>query len=297
MLSRWQKFGKFSLVWVFCLAVINAAHARPLDEVLAAKNLRVIAYLDNKPFSYLDEKDEPRGIDVEIGQAIARELGVEAEIILRMPGETADDDVRVNVWQGPRTGGGVGDIVMHIPYDKEFRIRNTEAVIVNPYFVEQISVAYHPELIAPDFSFDAFKEKKKDKGKKAGEDQKIGVQLATVSDYFLMTYDKGALINNIAHHTKPHLGAEEFARKETVALMGVRSAIEGQFKDIGLKASFADPDMTGIVREKWIVAMAIHENSRDLGYAVGDVLTKLQESGALAKIFEKYGITYFSPGG
>lgn len=272
------------LIWAVGFAS-HGAGARPLDEVKASKTLRVIAYRDNKPFSYKDEAGKLYGIDVEIGRAIARELGVEAEIILRMPGETADDDVRVNVWQGPRTGGGVGDIVLHIPYDKEFRIRNTEAVIVNPYFEERISVAIHPELIDPDFTFDVFKKKK------------ISVQLATVADYFLMTYDGGALIDNIAHHTKPRLGVEEFAKKETVALMGVRSQIEGHFHDIGLKAPFVEPEMPGIVRKNWVIAMAVREDSRDLGYAAGDVITKLRESGEMAKIFEKHGITYVPPGG
>lgn len=261
--------------------------ARPLDEVLASKTLRVIAYLDNKPFSYMDEKEEPRGIDVDIGRAIAKDLGVEAEIILRMPGETADDDVRVNVWQGPRTGGGVGDVVLHIPYDKEFRIRNAEAVIINPYFEEHIAVAVHPDLIDPDFKFDVFKTGKK----------KIGVQLATVADYFLMTYDDGDLIDNIAHHTKPRAGAEEFARKDVVALMGVRSMLEGQFHELGLVPKFVEPDMPGIVRQKWMIAMAVREDSRDLGYRVGDVITKLRQSGEMSKIFKKYGITYIPPGG
>jgi len=291
-MTRPYRFSVFLSV-VFCVLGLALApsQARPLDEVKASKTLRVIAYLDNKPFSFMDEKGKPQGIDVEIGRAIARELGVEAEVILRMPGETADDDVRANVWQGPRTGGGVGDIVLHIPYDKEFRIRNTEAVIVNPYFEERVAVAIHPELIKPDFKFDEFSEtNNKDK-------KKIGVLLATVSDYFLMTYQGGALIDHIAHHTKPHLGAEEFARKDIVALMGTRSQIEGQFHEMGLKAPLVEPDMTGIVRTKWVVAMAVHENSRDLRYAPGDVLTKLKDSGELAKIFRKYGITYIPPGG
>lgn len=285
-----------STIWVLISVValgltVASGQARPLDEVIASKTLRVIAYLDNKPFSYMDKSGNPQGIDVEIGKAVARELGVEAEIILRMPGETADDDVRVNVWQGPRTGGGVGDIVLHIPYDKEFRIRNFEAVIVNPYFEERIAVAIHPQLIDPEFTFDEFSEtKNKDK-------KKIGVLLATVADYFLMTYQDGALIEHIAHHTKPRQGAEEFARKEIVALMGTRSQIEGQFHEMGIKVPFVEPDMTGIVRKKWVVAMAIHENSRDLGYVAGDAITKLRKSGEMAKIFAKYGITYIPPGG
>jgi polar amino acid transport system substrate-binding protein len=262
------------------------ALARPLDEVMAAKSIRIIAYRENKPFSWKDEQGKLRGIDVDIAKAIAADLGVRAEIILRMPGESADDDVRVNVWQGPRTGGGVGDVVLHVPYDRDFRIRNTEVVIVNPYFQEQIAVAIHPDMVGENLTFDEFR-----------KDKKIGVQLATVADYFLMTYDGGALIENIAHHTKPKAGVKEFAGKEVAALMGVRSLIEGELHEAGLTPPIIRPNMDGIVRKEWVIAMAVHENSRDLGYRVGDVITKLRESGEMQKIFAKYGITYTSPDG
>ncbi len=123
--------------------------ARPLEEVVAAKSLRVVAYLENAPFSWQEADGSAKGIDVEIGRAVARELGVEAEIILRMQGEKEDDDIRVNVWKGPLTGGGVGDIMMHVPIDREFALRNKEAVIGNPYFQEQVALAIHPELTGP----------------------------------------------------------------------------------------------------------------------------------------------------
>ena len=274
-----------ALAFIF-IANVRCASARPLDEVQSSKTLRVVAYRDNKPFSYEDAQGRPIGIDVEIGKAIARELGVKAEIILRMPGETADDDVRANVWQGPRTGGGVGDIVLHVPYDREFRLRNTEVVIINPYFEERITLAVHPDLIdlTKPFTFDIFK-----------KERKVGVQLATVADYFLMTFDDGALIENISHHTKPHIGVKEFANKEIAALMGVSSLIEVELHDLGLKAMFIDPDMPGIVRKSWIVGMAVHENSRDLGYAAGDVIQKLRSTGEMNKIFALHGIRYVSP--
>jgi hypothetical protein len=53
--------------------------------------------------------------------------------------------------------------------------------------------------------------------------------------------------------------------------------------------------MTGIVRKNWVIGMAWKENSRDLGYAIEAALTKLSESGQLARCFEKYGVSYASP--
>ncbi|MGQ0673824.1 MAG: substrate-binding periplasmic protein [Hyphomicrobium sp.] len=278
--------GRAALAGGLALSIIAwtaPASARPLDEVIEAKQLRVIAYLDNAPFSWTGPDDKPLGIDVEIAQAVARELGVEANVILRMQGEKADDDLRVNVWKGPLTGGGLGDIMMHVPIDREFAMRNQEAVLGNPYFQEQVAVAIHPELTGDNPTFDVFKAKK------------IGVQIATVADYFLMSYQDGALIENVAHHVKAEAGIKEFAVKETAALMGVRSKIESLLKAEGLNPVIVRPDMDGIVRRDWVVGMAWKEDSRDLGHAVVAALEKIKTSGELQKIFEKHGVTYIEP--
>ena len=286
--SRYRLLTQSSVLWIglcaVCAITSQTAAARPLDEIIESNKLRVVAYLDNAPFSWEDEDGKPHGIDVDIGKAIARGLGVEPEIILRMPGEEIDDDIRVNIWQGPRTGGGVGDIQMHVPMDRELAIRNQEAVLGNGYFHERVVVAIHPEITGDSLDFGFFK----------GE-HKIGVKLATVADYFLMTYEDGALINNVAHHVKPADGAKEFANKEIAALMGVRSSIESHLHKLGHKPVIVEPDMTGIVRTGWVAGMAWKEDSRDLGYAIEPVLEKLIKSGEMAKIFESYGVTYIPP--
>ncbi len=41
--------------------------------------------------------------------------------------------------KGPLTGGGVGDIMLHVPTDRELAMRNKEAVVGNPYFQETIA--------------------------------------------------------------------------------------------------------------------------------------------------------------
>jgi ABC-type amino acid transport substrate-binding protein len=260
----------------------NPSVARPLDEVVASGTLRVISYVDNAPFSF-EENGVAKGIDVDLGHAIARELGVQAEIVLRMQGEKVDDDIRANVWRGPLTGGGTGDLMLSVPVDRELSARNLEAVFGNAYFQERIGVAIHPELTGPNPTFDVFKT------------QKIGVRLATVSDYFLLTYQDGALINNVSHHVKADAGAQEFVRKEIAALMGVRSELEMQLAKAGLTATMVEPDMTGIVRRNWLLGMAWKDNSRDLGYAVQAALGKIRESGELDRICRTYRVTYTPP--
>lgn len=264
------------------LLVAPQSSARPLEDVMAAKSLRVIAYIDNAPFSW-EADGKPKGIDIDIARAIAREIGVEAEVILRMPGENEDDDLRGNVWRGPLTGGGVGDVMMHVPVDRDFAERNKKAVIGGAYFQERVAVAIHPELTGDKPAFDVFK------------DHKISVQLGTVSDYFLMTYLDGALIEKIAHHVKPQVGATEFITKDTAAWMGVRSAIEALLHDKGQKAVFVEPPMDGIYRSNWIVGMAWKDDSTELGTAIQSALDKIRQSGELERIFASYGVSYTAP--
>ncbi len=270
------------VVGLSSLLAAQQSSARPLEDVVAAKSLRVIAYLDNAPFSW-EADGKSKGIDVDIARAIAREIGVEADVILRMPGENEDDDLRGNVWRGPLTGGGVGDVMMHVPVDPDFAERNKKAVIGAAYFQERVAVAIHPELTGDKPTFDIFK------------DQKISVQIGTVSDYFLMTYLDGALIEKIAHHVKPQVGATEFITKDTAAWMGVRSAIEALLHDKGEKAVFVEPPMEGIYRSNWIVGMAWKDDSADLGSAIQTAIDKIGKSGELERIFASYGVSFTPP--
>ncbi len=271
-----------ALLIVLQAMCVGTALARPLDEVLAAKTLRVVVYKDNRPFSYVDG-GEVKGIDVDLGRAIAKKIGVEAEIIDRMTAEKVDDDLRFNIWKGPVGDGGVGDVMLHVPVDRELAARNNLAVIANGYFQEQVALAINPERTGPAPDFEVFRK------------EKIGVQFSTVADYFLMRYGDGALMNNIVHHTKLEAGVRQFVDKETSAILGVRSDIEGVLHGMGAKSMFVVPEMSGIVRSNWVIGTAVKDNSRDLGYAVGTALDDLKASGEMAAIFANYGVTYVAP--
>jgi ABC-type amino acid transport substrate-binding protein len=261
---------------------VGPVEARPLDEVKAANLLRVVVYEDNRPFSW-SENGTVRGIDADIGRALAAKLGVAAELIVRMPGEEVDDDLRANVWRGPLTGGPVGDVMLHVPIDRELVIRNKEAVMGHPYFEERVAVAVDPARTGADPGFDVFRR------------ERIAVQLGTVADYFLMFFEGGALRPSIVHFVKPRDGVTSFLKGEVAGLMGVRSQLEGLLRDAGGSAPFAEPPMPGIVRSRWTVGIAVKENSRDLYYAVGNILAEMQASGELEKIFARYGVTYVAP--
>lgn len=275
---------RFAALLITGGAVLSAAGAvaRPLDDVQATKILKVIAYEDNKPFSW-SEDGKFKGIDIDVAKAIAEGLGVDASIQLRMHGEDNGQDIRVNIMRGTIGGGDVADLILHVPTDKEFAAKFKDVEIANAYFQETVALAIDKKRIPQDATFDVFKT------------EKVGVKLATVSDYFLMTYQDGALVNNVAHFIKGPIGTKAFLDGETAALMGVRSEIEGTLHDQKASAQFIKPDMTGIFQEQWAVGVATHVESTGLKDAVGKVLTKLRDSGKLKDIFAKYGVTYIAP--
>ncbi len=264
------------------LALAAPAAARPLDEVVESKVLRVVLYEDNEPFSWLRD-GEPAGIDVEIAKTLAQKIGVGVEIITRMQGEQLDQDLRFNVVRGTLGGGIAGDVMLHVPVDRELSLRNKEAVIGNAYFRQQVALAVHPDHQGAIASFDVFKT------------EKIGVQLGTVADYFLMRFDDGALVPNVAHHLKVAQGVQRFIDKETLAILGLRSNLEALLKSKSQPANWVNPPMPGLIRASWVLGTAVNERSRDLSHAIGAALDDMRANGALKSICEKYGVTYLPP--
>lgn len=264
-------------------AWVAPAFARPLDDVKASGVLTVILYDDNEPFSF-DKGGVATGIEADLARAVAAKLGVKAEITLRMQGEQVDTDLRTNVVRGTFGGGIAGDVMFHVPVDRELFQRVGEAVISNSYFKQRVALGLHPDRQGgPVASFDVFKS------------EPIGVQLGTVSDYFLMRYEGGTLVNNVKHYVRPMQGAQRFAAKDFQAILGVQSSLEALFKSRGLTAQWSTPPMPGLVRESWVLGTAVNERSRDLGYAIGNALTELAADGTLAKICATYGVTYVPP--
>jgi polar amino acid transport system substrate-binding protein len=170
-----------------------------------------------------------------------------------------------------------------VPVDREVGLRVRDAVIGNAYFQQRIGLAVHPDRPGEIASFDVFKT------------EKIGVQLATVSDYFLMRFEGGALVNNISHYLKPKQGVDRFVSKETPAVLGVRSHMEAMLKARGQVAKWVSPPMPGLTRADWVLGTAVNEQSRDLSYAIGAALGEMAADGTMAAICDTFGVTYLPP--
>jgi polar amino acid transport system substrate-binding protein len=74
-------FVRGLLAGVALLAFAGAAHADQLDDVKAAKKIRVAIDLGSPPFGMNDSSMNATGSDVETARLLAKDLGVELEIV------------------------------------------------------------------------------------------------------------------------------------------------------------------------------------------------------------------------
>ncbi len=276
--------------WLFSLLAASliagifpfTANARPYDEVIAAGKLVVFVYEDYAPYSWY-EGDELKGIDVEIGRAFGEQLGVEVEFLVRGADENLDDDLRVNIWKGDLIHRKAADVMLHVPVDREVDIRNELAVITAPYFLEQMAVVADSEKLPELGTFARFVY------------QPIAVEVDTAGDFFLSNAFAGKLHNSVRRGRTFADAVEMFESGEATALMGSRAQAEWAGFVSTRTTQLHQPPMPGIVRQSWPIGIAVKHDSRDLGYALGDVITELITSGRLEEITTSYGVSYIKP--
>lgn len=278
-------FSHASLGMVLCVAnaFIAPAHARPLDDVTESGEITIFVYSDYAPYSY-EVDGKPVGIDVDIANELASALGVELNLLIRGADENLDDDLRINIWKGDLIHRQVADIMMHVPVDPEVDNRNEFAVIMGGYFQETVALIYDKNVLPEVKTFGRF------------VSQQIAVELDTGYDFFLSAAFRGQLLESVRRGRTFEDAVALYADGEVPALLASRAQTEwvlAQTPD--LNSVVVQPPMPGMVRLGWPIGIAVKHDSRDLGYALTDVLSELQSSGTLETIYKRYGVSYLAP--
>ncbi len=257
-------------------------HARPLDDIVEDGTIIIAVYRDFPPFSY-HRDGELVGIDVELGRVIAERLGVDPSFMLVTADETMDDDLRNVVWKGHFLRREVADLMLHVPIDRQLAMRNNMAAFFAPYFKREFALAYDPEWIESDPDPTVFMT------------EKVAVELDSLPDFYLSSAYGGQLRENVVHYNTVKAATQALVEGEVVAVVSTRSEIEaGLGPDLG-RFGLGSMDMTGFGQPTWVVGIAVDLESRDVGYAVEDVIAAEITSGGLERIFSDYGISYRSP--
>lgn len=259
-------------------ALPRRAGARPLDEVTAAGRLRVAVYRDNPPFSSRDG-GALAGVDVDLARIIAERLGVGIEYMELTAGETVADDLRNAVWKGHYLGGGVADIMMHVPYDREFGLRNAEAVLFAPYQRERFALARNPmRMTQPMLA--------------ALPDEPVGVEVDSIPDFFLLGAFGGRLRDRVVHYTTIPEAVAALTAGEVAAVVATQSQVEAALGGRAKDFPVTPVTFPGMMASSWDIGLAVKDNSRDLAYAVGDVVAAMLEDGTVAAVFARHGVTH-----
>ncbi len=261
--------------------VPGTAAARPIDKVRQSGVLVVSVYRDFAPW-VVEEDGKAKGIDVEIGELLAAELGVKAEIMVRMAGEDVDGDLRANVWRGDIVERKVADVMMHVPVDPELARRNDNVVICCRYAQERMAIAFDPATITTR-SFAVFRSRK------------VAVELDSTADIWLSAAFNGILGANIERGRTFDVAAERFRAGAVPALVATRAQVDWAVRGLDRPVAVEEWPMPGIVRSSWPIGLAVKVGSHDLGHALDAAIEKAAADGRLAAIHAKWGTTRLAP--
>ncbi|AOY89878.1 amino acid ABC transporter substrate-binding protein [Marinobacter salinus] len=273
--------------------LLNRPADRTYDIILESGYLKVGVYENFPPYSYAVD-GEPRGIDVEVGKRIAREMGVDFKVHWIVPDENLGDDLRNNVWKGHYLAKQrLADIMMRVPYDREYAYMqdstgeyiNEQVVLFGPYQQEQWQIAFNPGQLDSVDTVAVF------------QYHPIGVEIDTLPDFYLTSGLQGRMRDQVHHFANVREAFRAMRDGKVSAVMGMRAEIDHELsKSENSRFRAAGNGFPGIGRQVWDVGMAIKSNHRQLGYAVEAIMGELVKSGELDALFADLDLQYGLPG-
>lgn len=292
-------FVALLLAMLVCLPL--QSRARSIDDVRASGYLSVAVYRDFPPFAY-EERGEAKGVDVEIARALAEGLGVALKLHWMIADETLDDDLRNHVWKGhylarkedgPMLQRDVADVMLRVPYDREFAFKvDPDGRVINdlvhffaPYQRESWALVYDGGRLESFENLAVF------------QYERVGVEIDSLPDYYLSGAFHGRLRGNVEHFPSLRLAMADMEGDGVPAVMGMQSQLQWGLAELGTQQRFrlADIPFPNLAKRHWDVGMAVKDSSRELAYRLEDVVTALVNSGQMAALYRHYGVDYAKP--
>lgn len=262
----------------------TALPARAADglELSQPGRLRIAVYNDLPPYS-----DKGRGIDVAIGEALAARMGLGAEIVGFKADDDMNDDLRNMVWKGHYLGTRPADVMLHVPADPYLAEQNRQVRIFAPYHVETVAILRNPARVPAVIGSAA-------KALEVFTREKIGVEVRSLPDTFLLSVLNGRLRENVVHFRTVAEAVAALQRGEIAAVMASRAEIEAARGD--LAAFPLEPVALPELRTaSWPLGLAVKADRPALADALQVALRDLRRDGTLAGIFSRHGVTYLPP--
>jgi polar amino acid transport system substrate-binding protein len=263
-----------------CLA--SSAVARAADDApqaLQAGHLVVAVYKDNAPFS-----DAEKGIDVDLGKALAAKAGLTPEVREYPAADDIDGDLRNIIWRGHHLWRGkLADVMMHVPVDPWVIRKNEQVKIFAPYFHERLVLARNRARIPQLPTLQIF------------TSEKIGVQVETLEDRYLMTSFGGLLRENVVHFGSIADAAAALLKGDVAAIMGRESIIQATLAKDAARFEIGPAPAPGLALSGWDLGLAVKADHPELAATLERAMHDLITDGTIERIFAQRSVKYRPP--
>ena len=242
------------------LGLLDSAQARPLSAIRESGSIGLCAHPNSLPFA--SKAGNPPGFQVELGQALARELGV----ALRL-------DWIITQYQMRSAGC---DFVLDVIADREAQ-GETRLALSKPYYRTGVALAVPSASKLTSFkSLDA--------------NTKVGVQVGSFA----------AMILSQRHVPISTFGFEvdslEALASHEIDAAAVTPTMAAYFNLVhpNSELRIVGPDESE-ANLNWNVAVGMIRPDNELREAVDTALEKLRADGTVAKIYQRYGVVLQPP--
>ena len=279
-------------LWISCCSLLcSTAFSRSYDDIIESKEITIAVYSDFIPFSY-QENGQAKGIDIEVAKHIAKQLGVSLRFRWVTADENVEDDLRNNLWKGHYLKRSVADLMLRVPYDKEYsELRDDIGERVHeqvhmfaPYHTESWKIVFNTKKIDEVSTMAVF------------QYHDIGVEVDSIPQFYLISAFNGRMSKRTKQFPSLALAISALDEQKVDAVMGLRSQVshyQHQLESSTFQlASNAFP-MLG--KQQWDIGMAVKSDYRQLGYAVGDIVEAMISQGQMKTIFDQYNAVYQVP--
>jgi len=287
-----KKTNYFLFVLIGCYITFSvSAFCRSYDDIIESNEIVIAVYNDFKPFSY-KEGDKAKGIDVDLAQAIAKQLGVKLKLSWITADENVDDDLRNNIWKGHYLKRTVADLMLRVPYNREYALLRNDigelshenVHMFSPYHTESWQIIYNNEKIDSVETIAMF------------QYHDIGVEVDSVPQFYLTTAFRGRMMNHTKQFLSIRQAIDAMVASKVDAVMGLSSQIS-YFQSLTPSNNFvlAKNAFPMIGQQQWDIGMAVKTDYRQLGYTVADIVEAMVTQGKMKDIFAKYHVLYKMP--
>lgn len=277
----------FSCCWFICAT----AFSRSYDDIIESNEIVIAVYNDFQPFSYVDNGEE-KGIDVDLAHVIAKKLGVKLRLRWMTADENVDDDLRNNIWKGHFLNRTVADLMLRVPYDKDYSLlRDDIGELVHqhvhmfaPFHTESWKVIFNSKKIESVETIAVF------------QYHDIGVEVDSIPQFYLTSAFQGRMRDRAKQYPSVSEAISAMTESKVDAVMGLTSQIshyQGELSKTNFPLATNAFPMMG--QQQWDIGMAVKADYRQLGYAVADIVESMIKTGEMEAIFAKFNVIYKVP--